>query len=176
MKAQMHEEAESATAFQSAQKNERKESGSQKVFAAIEGRDLSSQAFKRGLHFLFALGVIVRAWYFMEHLRSPSFAFPTLDEKYYDTVARMLAAGEDLHGLHAFRPLLYPIFLAALLKTGGSMAIAPGVQHLFGIATGLIVAFLGARLFSNRLCGLVSGGIYLLAPLPLALEGELMTE
>ena len=53
----------------------------------------------------------------MEHAHNPSFGVPTLDQKYYDTVARMLLAGEDLHMLHGFRPLLYPMFLAVCVPT-----------------------------------------------------------
>ena len=103
---------------------------------------------------------------------------PTLDQKYYDTVAKMLLAGEDLHELHAFRPLLYPMFLAFFYKLGGNWGVdlALLVQHLLGIATGLLVALLGARLFRHRLAGVVGGALFLLAPLPLCFEGELLIE
>ncbi len=142
------------------------------------GRDISIPVFKKALVFLFLLGLVIRIGYFVEHARTPSFGVPTLDQKYYDTVARMLLAGEDLHELHGFRPLLYPMFLAALYKIGGSWGVdlALFVQHLLGVGTGLIVALLGARLFRHRLSGVAGGVLFLLAPVPLYFEGELLIE
>ena len=134
--------------------------------------------FHKALVWLCLLGLAVRIGYFVEHAHTPSFGVPTLDQKYYVTVARMLLAGEDLHELHGFRPLLYPMFLAALFKAGGSWGadLAILAQHLLGVATGVIVALLGARLFRHRLSGVVGGGLYLLAGVPLYFEGELLIE
>ena len=142
------------------------------------GEDISALAFKKALVFLSVLGLVVRIGFIMEHVHSPSFGVPTLDQKYYDTVARMLLAGEDLHELHGFRPLLYPMFLAVMYKLGGSWGVdlALLVQHLLGTATGVIVALLGARLFRHRLSGLVGGALFMLAPVPLYFEGELLIE
>jgi tetratricopeptide (TPR) repeat protein len=140
--------------------------------------DISAARFKKALVFLFLLGLIVRLGFIVEHAQTPSFGVLTLDQKYYDTVAKMLLSGEDLHVLHGFRPLLYPMFLAALYKPGGSAGITLVLfaQHLFGVATGVIVALLGARLFQHRISGLAGGALYLLAPVPLYFEGELLTE
>lgn len=142
------------------------------------GKDVSCANFRRGLLFLILLGLIIRIGFFLEHSHTPSFGVPTLDQVYYDTVARMLLHGEDLHELHGFRPLLYPMFLAGCYKLGGPWGVdlAIFVQHLMGIATGIIVALLGVRLFRNRLAGLVGGLMYLLAPVPLYFEGELLIE
>jgi hypothetical protein len=141
-------------------------------------RDVSPHLYKKGLLVLILVGCIIRVGYFVEHSRNPAFAVPTLDQKYYDTVARMLVAREDLHQLHGFKPLLYPMFLAALYKLSGGAALplAIVIQHGLGVATGLIVALLSAYLFRNRLAGLIAGAIYLLAPLPLMFEGELLVE
>jgi Tfp pilus assembly protein PilF len=143
-----------------------------------DGSDLSEFNFKRGLLFLLLLGLAIRAGYFVEHAHTPSFAVPTLDQKYYDTVAKMLLAGEELHTLHGFKPLLYPILLAIFYKVGGAWALplVVVVQHILGVVSGLIVALLGSRLFGHRLCGLVSGALFVLAPVPLAFEGELLVE
>ncbi|HEY3861224.1 MAG TPA: tetratricopeptide repeat protein [Verrucomicrobiae bacterium] len=140
--------------------------------------DVSGEVFKRCLLGLFLLGLIVRVFFLVEHARSPSFGVPTLDQKYYDTAARMLLAGEDLHRLHGMRPLLYPIFLAALYKIGGSFGIELAVtaQHLLGVLTGVLVALIGARLFRHRLGGVAGGVLYMLAPVPLYFEGELLIE
>src|SRR5215469_10767757 len=115
---------------------------------AILRTEISCINFRRGLALLVLLGLIVRAGFFLEHAHAPSFAVPTLDQKYYDTVARMLLEGRDLHELHGFRPLLYPLFLAGCYKAGGSWGIdlALFLQHLFGIGTGVVVGLLGARL------------------------------
>jgi tetratricopeptide (TPR) repeat protein len=90
----------------------------------------------------------------------------------------MIVSGEDLHKLHGFKPLLYPLFLAGLYKTTGDagLPLAIVIQHGFGIGTGLIVALLATALFRNRLAGLLAGVIYLIAPLPLMFEGELLVE
>ncbi|MGD1084957.1 MAG: tetratricopeptide repeat protein [Verrucomicrobiota bacterium] len=142
------------------------------------GKDLSPSVFRDCLVLLLVLGLIVRAGFLLEHARSPSFAVLTLDQKYYDTVAKMLLSGDDLHQLHGLRPLLYPMFLSVLYKLGGSHGIdlAVIVQHLLGVGTGLLVALLGARLFRHRLSGVAGGVLFLLAPLPLCFEGELLIE
>ena len=142
------------------------------------GGDISPKLFDRLLIALVLLGGLVRIAFFVEHTHSPSFGVPTLDQVYYDTVARMLLAGQNLHELHGFRPLLYPIFLATWYKLGGGWGVelAILVQHLLGVATGVLVALLGARLFRNRLCGVLGGALFLLAPVPLYFEGELLIE
>src|SRR5215469_15314306 len=145
---------------------------------AIFGKDVSSANFRRGLLFLALLGLIIRVGFFLEHSHTPSFGVPTLDQIYYDTVARMLLHGEDLHELHGFRPLLYPMYLAGCYKVGEAWGVelALFLQHLMGIGTGIVVGLLGARLFRNRLCGLIGGMLFLLAPVPLYFEGELLIE
>jgi tetratricopeptide (TPR) repeat protein len=142
------------------------------------GKDISAQQFKKGILLLFLVGLVIRAGFFIEHAHTPSFGVMTLDQIYYDTVAKMLLAGDDLHELHGFRPLLYPMFLAACYKIGGAWGVdlAIFVQHLLGVATGLIVALLGARLFRHRLSGLAGGLLFLLAPVPLYFEGEVLIE
>ena len=124
--------------------------------------DVSVRGFKKGMVWLLLLGLIIRIGCFVEHAHSDSFGVPTLDQKYYDMVAKMLLAGEDLHELNGFRPLLYPMFLAANYKLGGSWGVdfALLAQHLLGVATGLLVALLGARLFGHRLSGLAAGALY----------------
>lgn len=141
-------------------------------------RDISASAFRSGLLWLLVLGLVVRTGYLVGHAQQPDFGVPTLDQEYYDTAARILLAGEDLHQLHGFRPLLYPLFLAGCYQVAGAWGIdlALLVQHLLGIATGLIVALLGTHLFRHRLGGLAGGALFLLAPVPLCFEGELLVE
>src|SRR5580658_2823203 len=145
---------------------------------AAFGKDISAEVFKHYLVYLFLLGLIVRTCFVLEHARSPSFGVLTLDQKYYDTAARMLLAGEDLRQLHGLRPLLYPMFLAVMYKVGGlhGVDLAVMAQHLLGVLTGVLVALLGARLFRHRLSGVAGGVLFLLAPVPLYFEGELLIE
>ncbi len=145
---------------------------------SVFSRDIPAAKFKDALVYLFLLGLIVRLGFIVEHAQTPSFGVLTLDQKYYDTVAKMFLSGEDLHALHGFRPLLYPMFLAVLYQMGGSAGITLVlfVQHLLGVATGVIVALLGARLFQHRISGLVGGALFLLAPVPLYFEGEVLIE
>jgi Tfp pilus assembly protein PilF len=142
------------------------------------GKDISAEVFKKCLLYLFVFGLIVRVCFMLAHARTPSFGVLTLDQKYYDSVARMLLAGEDLHQLRGYKPLLYPMFLAGIYKTGGAHGIdlAVAAQHLLGVLTGVLAALLGARLFRHRLGGLAGGLLYLLAPVPLCFEGELLSE
>ncbi len=141
-------------------------------------RDISRLQWHRALVALALLGLVTRALFFLEHAANPSFGVPTLDQKYYDLVARMLVNGEDLRELNGFRPLLYPMFLAVFYKLGGGWGVdlALLMQHMLGIMTGLIVAFMGAMLLRNRLAGILGGALYLLAPVPLYFEGELLIE
>ena len=143
-----------------------------------EASDIPQRTFKDCLVYLFLLGLIVRTVFLAWQVHTPAFGVPTLDQKYYDTVARMMLGGEDLHLLHGLRPLLYPMFLAVSYQAGGARGIdlAVALQHLFGVLTGVLVAVLGARLFRRRLSGLAGGTLYLLAPVPLFFEGELLVE
>src|SRR5208282_2469622 len=145
---------------------------------SLFGKDISAGVFKKCLFYLCLLGLLVRAGFLVEHARSPSFGVLTLDQKYYDMAARMLLTGQDLHQLHGLRPLLYPVFLAVLYKLGGGYGVELAVvaQHLLGVLTGVLAALLGARLFRHRLCGLAGGVLFLLAPVPLCFEGELLIE
>jgi 4-amino-4-deoxy-L-arabinose transferase-like glycosyltransferase/Tfp pilus assembly protein PilF len=142
------------------------------------GPDVSGETFRKCLVYLFLLGLIVRAGFMVAHERTPSYGVLTLDQKYYDTAARMILAGEDLRPLRGLRPLLYPFFLALVYRAGGAHGVdlALAAQHLFGVLTGLTVAWLGARVFRRRAAGLGAGLLYLLAPVPLAFEGELLIE
>jgi len=108
--------------------------------SSIFGKDISIAAFNRALVLLILLGLIVRISFYVEHADTPSFGVPTLDQKYYDTVAKMLLAGEDLHELHGFRPLLYPMFLAFFYRLGATGAwISPSSCNISSDATGLLV-------------------------------------
>lgn len=143
---------------------------------SINLRDVDAEDFKRGIGYLVLFGLLLRLAYFFDHGTSPYFGVPLLDQIYYDMVARLLTEGGELSQLQGFRPLLYPMFLSVFYRIGGSMGFEFSLvaQHGLGIATGVLVALIGARLFRNRACGLVGGFLYLLAGPPLYFEGELL--
>lgn len=136
-----------------------------------------SRARRRMLLWLFAGGVILRLLYAVEHAGSPFFRVPILDEAFYDSVARALAAGEPVSAVNpAFRPLLYPALLSIAYRLGvdWGLPLALGAQHLLGIGTALLVAVLSMRLYGRAAAGALAGGLYLLAGPPLFFEGELL--
>ena len=133
------------------------------------------RAFHRAtwLHVLviLAAGAVVR-WPLLE--LAPFFS---TDSRccYYHYAANQLLAGQPFDsGLHY--PPGYSLFLAAILAvTGGSTAAAMLVQHLMGLAAGVLVYLIGRRLF-GPLVGLVAALLTVL-DVELALyEHAVMTE
>ncbi len=103
--------------------------------------------------------------------------FFTTDSRccYYHYAANQLLAGQPFDsGLHL--PPGYSLFLAAILAvTDGSTSAAMLVQHLLGLAAGLLVYLIGRRLF-GPLVGLVAALLTVL-DVELALYGHaVMTE
>ena len=103
--------------------------------------------------------------------------FFTTDSRccYYHYAANQLLAGQPFDsGLHL--PPGYSLFLASILAvTDGSTAAAVLVQHLLGLAAGLLVYLIGRRLF-GPLVGLVAALLTVL-DVELALyEHAVMTE
>ncbi len=94
---------------------------------------------------------------------------------YYHSAANQLLAGQPFDS-HLHYPPGYSLFLAAILAvTGGSTAAAMLVQHLMGLAAGLLVYLIGRRLF-GPLVGLVAALLTVL-DVELALyEHAVMTE
>ena len=147
------------------------------MMSAHESSAVSRKAFRRILLWLGALGLVPRLAYLSEHAGSAFFNVPILDEKYYDAVARALAEGGPVAAINpGFRPLLYPLFLSLWhrLAPEWGTVLAIVVQHLLGVATGLLVAVIAMRLFRRPSAGVWAGGLYLLAGPPLFFEGELL--
>lgn len=139
--------------------------------------NLSPRTTRRVLLWVGALAVVVRLFYFSEHSTSPFFAVPLLDGKYYDTVARYLVEGRDVSNINpGFRPFLYPVFLAAFYQLAGPLgpSLALAAQHLLGVVTTVLVAWLALRLYRRPAAGALAGGLYALAGPPLFFEGELL--
>jgi len=134
---------------------------------------------RRSTLLLVAVAATVRLIGFAQHLGAPLVAHPVLDGRYFDLAARAFAAGGVATGLvTGFRPLLYPRLLALVYRAAGDWDLyaALGLQHVAGIATALLVAWLAARLFRSDGAGLAAGLLYALAGPPLFFEGELLVE
>ncbi len=123
------------------------------------------------------LALIVRFAFFSEMIQSAFFGVPILDEAFYDTVARALAAGQSISELNpAFRPMLYPALLAVIYQIvpDWGFALAILMQHAMGIVTSMLVAMLARRLFGSSIAGLWAGVLYALAGPPLYFESQLL--
>lgn len=126
---------------------------------------------------IFALALLVRLGYLAAHSSSALFAIPLLDGKYYETAARVLLEGGDPQQVGgAFRPWLYPAFLALCHSLGGAWGsvLALGLQHLMGALTATLVAWLAMGLYRRPAAGWIAGLLYILAAPPLFFEGELL--
>ena len=134
--------------------------------------------YSTAFFYFILFGLAIRFLYFFEHSRSPFFAIPLLDEAYYNQFARMLLSGADIRIFGGFRPLLYPFFLSLLYRLGGALSIEFSLltQHMMGIATSLSIVIISARLFRSYWIGFLSGALYILSPIPLFFEGELLLE
>ncbi len=137
----------------------------------------ASRPESRVLFWVGVAALMIRFLYFADHAGSPFFHFPILDEKYYDALGRTLADGGDVSRLNpGFRPWLYPFFLAGWFRLAGDWGyvLAVCAQHLLGVATAVLVADLGVRLFRRPAAGALAGALYVLAGPPLFFEGELL--
>ena len=119
--------------------------------------------------------LIVRILYFSQHVLSPFFSRPLLDQHYYDLCARQLVgAGGNL--IDGFRPLLYPIFLSLFyrLDLDSGLLLSLVAQHLLGIGMAVMVARLAMRMFENAKAGVIAGLLFCFSAPPLYFEGELL--
>lgn len=132
----------------------------------------------RALFWVLFFGLLLRLAYFSEHSRSAFFNVPLLDEKFYDTAASQLLGAAEAAPITTFRSLGYPAFLAVLYQLGGENGriLAILAQHLLGLATALLVAYLAFRLFGNIRAATLAAALYLLGGPPLYFEGELLAE
>ena len=132
----------------------------------------------RALFWVLFFGMLLRFAYFSEHSRSAFFNVPLLDEKFYDTAATQLLGTAEAAPLTTFRSLGYPAFLAGLYQLGGDNGriLAILAQHVLGLSTALLVAYLAFRLFGSMRAATLAATFYLLAGPPLYFEGELLAE
>lgn len=102
-------------------------------------------------HPLAVAGVVaaaVRLAHFLAFRRSALAAAPVLDAELYDGWARRIAGGDWLgEGVFYANPL-YPYALGVIYRVGGASAdLARLVQHAFGVATVVLIAWAARRAF-----------------------------
>lgn len=144
---------------------------------AAQFTDFRSGKRWRLLFWVLFFGLLLRIAYFTEHSRSAFFNVPLLDETFYDAAATQLLGGDDAP-ITSFRSLGYPAFLAVFYQLGGENGriLAILAQHLLGLATALLVAYLAFRLFGSVAAATLAATLYLLGGPPLYFEGELLAE
>ncbi|MHC4945006.1 MAG: glycosyltransferase family 39 protein [Planctomycetota bacterium] len=126
-------------------------------------------------------------WIYLREIKdAPHFYFPFVDASYHDYWARALVSGDwanlpdDASGLnpgiesHPYvRPPGYPFFLAFLYLISGSSHLAVRfVQMLLGLLNGVLVYFLGRRLFNGGV-GLISAAFMNVYWILIYFEGKL---
>lgn len=123
-----------------------------------------------GFWLAFAVGLVLRAWYFSDLVAQPWFGYPLVDALTFDRAA--LGILRDGYQGAFSRPPLYPLFLAVVYRLfGHSPAAVAGVQFALGAATLLPAYRLGERLFGRR-AALAGVGISACYPLRIFFEAE----
>ena len=123
------------------------------------------------------LTLVIRLLFLAAYSSSALFAMPLLDGKYYDTAARVLVEGLDPQSVGGgFRPWLYPALLALAYAVAGDWGRELMLlgQHLAGVATAVMVAWLAGRLYRRAAAAWLAGLLYALAAPPLFFESQLL--
>jgi len=108
------------------------------------------------LAFLSIFAFILRFIYLLEITKNPHFSTLTMDPLYHDVWAQSIANGDLLGSEVFFRAPFYPYFLALVYKIFGHSFFIPRlIQHLFGVASCVLIYFLAKRLF-NKTVAIIS--------------------
>ena len=130
---------------------------------------------RQALSLLVLLALVSRAgalWHFGSNL--------TRDPDGYRQIAERIEAGEgfvnpDVHTPTAYRPPLYPLVVAGILRCGGGNTAIGVVQLALGLATVALTVLCGRRLGMGR-ASLVAGLLVAVDPLLLYQTSLVMTE
>jgi len=92
-----------------------------------------------------------------QHINDPTFYVPIVDAADYHVAAVRLAAGARLIDDAFWQPPMFPLLLGCLYSVvGESILIAKLVMAVIGAGSGLLLWWIGSRLFSPRV-GLIAG-------------------
>jgi 4-amino-4-deoxy-L-arabinose transferase-like glycosyltransferase/Flp pilus assembly protein TadD len=110
-----------------------------------------------------ALGV--RLVYFYQFSETPFYRVPMLDARYYDDLARHIAAGKLVGSEAFFMGPLYPYVLGALYALFGSALWVPRLFQIFlGVLDCFLVFLVGRRVFSETVALLAAAMFALYKP------------
>ena len=122
--------------------------------------------------FIVALGL--RLGYMAQTMQGPLFDTFLTDARWHAEWATQIAEGRWHPDRPLFRAPLYPLFLAGIrLATGDGFLWARIVQHVLGALSCVMVALLGARVFSERV-GWIAGAVCALYVPLIYFENELL--
>jgi len=128
---------------------------------------------RNGLIFFAALAV--RLLYLYQSIDNPTFNTPLIDAMQHHELAMHLLNGGGIDEQFFMRPLLYPLFLAALYSfSEGSFLVTKLIQAGLGALTCLLTFTLARRIFDQRVAWLAAFFVILCGPL-LFWEQELVS-
>jgi tetratricopeptide (TPR) repeat protein len=123
---------------------------------------------------LFAIALVMRAFYFWHHTTSLYFNRVILDSLWIHQWAEALAEGRASGTDAFFRAPLYPYFVAGIYRLGGSEPwLIAAAQHVMGAGSVALLYLLGRRC-AGRLVGWLSGLMLAFYWLAVFFEGELL--
>jgi len=121
---------------------------------------------------VFVFAATIRFIYLAQSSDAPTFDVPIVDAGTYDTIARSFISGKAPADIF-WQPVFYPLWLAAIYKTGGGILTAKILQVFVGSFTCVMAFLLGDR-FLGRKGGLLVGASAALYMPMVFLECELL--
>ncbi|HON05037.1 MAG TPA: glycosyltransferase family 39 protein [bacterium] len=126
------------------------------------------------LFLIFLVGLLARIVFIL--LLGPHFYFD--DEQEYWKMVNNFLSGKGLmvsETLKAYRPPVYPLFIAILVKLGSGIVGIRIVQALISAVTSVLIYLLGRKVFSERVA-ILAGCISSVYPFFIFYTGFLLTE
>ncbi|MCU0640088.1 MAG: tetratricopeptide repeat protein [Candidatus Krumholzibacteria bacterium] len=121
---------------------------------------------------IFLVALAVRLAYLRGISSSPAFGVPIVDSSTYCDVGRRIAGGE-LDPRLFWQSFFYPLYLALVFLSGGSILAAKVVQLVLGAATAVIAYRLGTAVFNEK-TGLMAAAMVALSGPLIFFEAELL--
>lgn len=121
---------------------------------------------------IFLVALAVRMAYLRGIASSPAFDVPIVDSSTYCDVGRRISGGE-LDPRLFWQSFFYPLYLALVFFTGGSVLAAKVAQLVLGSVTAVIAYRLGAVVFNEK-TGLIAAALVALSGPLIFFEAELL--
>lgn len=126
---------------------------------------------------IFLIALLIRFIYFSEHIHSPYFHCPILDEVYIDDLGKNIASGQVIGDKAYFRAPFYPLVLGAIysISLEDRFFTIRIFQHILG-AIFCVLVFLITKEVFNRLAGIFAGVLAIFYGPLIFYEGEILIE